>query len=325
MNKAVQFFKDWMLPLAIATGIGLYLFYHFTPVLKPYGDTLHRVASEGQRLVIALLLFFQFVQISPHDLRLRRWHLGVLLFQCLGFLLFAALSAVTPQGPLRILLECTMLCLICPTAAAAGVITRKLDGDLAATVTYLCLANLAATFLIPMVIPMIRPSADLGFWAYVLRIAWMVFPILILPGLLAWTIRYTTHRLQRKLMRFAPNSFYIWFFGLSLAMVLAAHALFTNFPGWLALAGIILVSTGTCALQFFAGRRIGRGRATPDRTHAITAGQALGQKNTGFLIWLGYNYLTPVTSVAGGLYAIWQNLFNSWELYEHEHPSTSSD
>ena len=39
----------------------------------------------------------------------------------------------------------------------------------------------------------------------------------------------------------------------------------------------------------------------------------------GFLIWLGYNYLTPVTSVAGGLYAIWQNLFNSWELYQHEH------
>ena len=34
MNKAVQFFKDWMLPLAIATGISLYLFYHFTPFLN---------------------------------------------------------------------------------------------------------------------------------------------------------------------------------------------------------------------------------------------------------------------------------------------------
>ncbi|MBO4670906.1 MAG: hypothetical protein J5640_03590, partial [Bacteroidales bacterium] len=51
------------------------------------------------------------------------------------------------------------------------------------------------------------------------------------------------------------------------------------------------------------------------RADSLTAGQALGQKNNGFLIWLGYNYLTPVTSVAGGLYAIWQNLFNSWELY----------
>ena len=81
MNKAVQFFKDWMLPLAITTGISLYLFYHFTPVLKPYGAVLHQIASEGQRLVIAVLLFFQFVQISPHNVRLRRWHLGALLVQ----------------------------------------------------------------------------------------------------------------------------------------------------------------------------------------------------------------------------------------------------
>ena len=316
MHKAVRIFKDWMLPLAIVTGISLYLFYHFTPALKPYGAVLHKAASEGQRLIIGLLLFFQFVQISPHDLRPHKWHLGALLFQILGFLLFAGLSALTPARAGRILLECAMICLICPTAAAAGVITKKLDGNLAATVTYIVLANLAATFLIPMVIPMVRPASDLSFWAYVLRIAGKVFPILILPGLLAWVIRYTTHKLQRKLMRFAPNSFYIWFFGLTLAMVLASHALFTNYPGGLALAGIILVSMGTCALQFFAGRRIGKGR-----TDSITAGQALGQKNTGFLIWLGYNYLDPLTSVAGGLYAIWQNLFNSWELYEHEHRS----
>ena len=316
MHKAVRIFKDWMLPIAIVTGISLYLFYHFTPALKPYGAVLHKAASEGQRLIIGLLLFFQFVQISPHDLRPHKWHLGALLFQILGFLLFAGLAALTPARAGRILLECAMICLICPTAAAAGVITKKLDGNLAATVTYIVLANLAATFLIPMVIPMVRPASDLSFWAYVLRIAGKVFPVLILPGLLAWVIRYTTYKLQRKLMRFAPNSFYIWFFGLTLAMVLASHALFTNYPGGLALAGIILVSMGTCALQFFAGRRIGKGR-----TDSITAGQALGQKNTGFLIWLGYNYLDPLTSVAGGLYAIWQNLFNSWELYEHEHRS----
>ena len=316
MRKAGRIFKDWMLPIAIVTGISIYLFYHFTPVLKPYGAVLHKAASEGQRLIIGLLLFFQFVQISPHDLRPHKWHLGALLFQILGFILFAGLAALTPAKAGRILLECAMICLICPTAAAAGVITKKLDGNLAATVTYIVLANLAATFLIPMVIPMVRPAGDLGFWAYVLRIAGKVFPILILPGLLAWLIRYTTHKLQRKLMRFAPNSFYFWFFGLTLAMVLASHALFTNYPGGLALAGIMLVSMGTCALQFFAGRRIGKGR-----TDSITAGQALGQKNTGFLIWLGYNYLDPLTSVAGGLYAIWQNLFNSWELYEHEHRS----
>ena len=63
-----------MLPGAIVLGISLYFIYRAIPVLHPYGHTLGVCASEGQRLVIALLMFFQFVKISPHDLKLRRWH-----------------------------------------------------------------------------------------------------------------------------------------------------------------------------------------------------------------------------------------------------------
>lgn len=310
MGKAARVVQDWMLPGAIVLGVSLYFLYRALPALHPIGHQLHVAASEGQRLVIALLLFFQFVKISPHDLRFRRWHLWALLFQVLSFLALAAVVAFSPDGEIRILLECAMLCLICPTASAAGVITEKLGGTLAGTVTYLTLSNLAATFLIPTVIPLVRPSADLGFWAYVGRIALKVFPVLVLPGLLAWLIRYTTHRLQRVLMRLSRYAFYIWGVGLTLAMLLATQALALSHLSAGAVACIVLVSAGCCALQFLAGRYIGKGRS-----ESLTAGQALGQKNTGFLIWLGYNYLTPVTSVAGGLYAIWQNLFNSWQLY----------
>lgn len=118
-------------------------------------------------------------------------------------------------------------------------------------------------------------------------------------------------------MRWAPNSFYIWGVGLTLAMILATRALLNSGLGWGAVAGIVGVSVFTCFLQFFTGRRMGR-----SQVESLTAGQALGQKNTGFLIWLGYNYMTPVTSVAGGLYAVWQNLFNSWELYQKAHEQT---
>ena len=314
MGKAARVLQDWMLPGAIVLGISLFFIYRSLPVLHPYGHYLHVAASEGQRLVIALLLFFQFVKISPHDLRPRRWHLWALLFQVLSFLAFAAVVMFSPEGEIRILLECAMLCLICPTASAAGVITEKLGGTLAGTVTYLTLANVAATFLIPTIIPLVRPSADLGFWAYVGKIAMKVFPVLVLPGLLAWLIRYTTHRLQRILMRISGCAFYIWGVGLTLAMLLATQALAVSHLSAGAVACIVLVSAGCCALQFLAGRCIGKGRS-----ESLTAGQALGQKNTGFLIWLGYNYLTPVTSVAGGLYAIWQNLFNSWQLYRAGH------
>ena len=217
-------------------------------------------------------------------------------------------------GPVRMLVECAMLCMICPTASAAGVITDRLGGNLASTVTYLVMINVTGTFLIPLVIPLVNPSAHMGFWAYVGHIAWKVFPVLILPGLLAWLIRYTTHRLQRRLMRWASNSFYVWGLGLTLALVLATRALLLSGLGFWSIAGIVVVSVLTCFVQFFAGHRLHR-----EKVENLTAGQALGQKNTGFLIWLGYNYMTPVTSVAGGLYAIWQNLFNSWELYQKEH------
>jgi BASS family bile acid:Na+ symporter len=174
--------------------------------------------------------------------------------------------------------------------------------------------NLAGTFLIPLVIPMVNPSATMGFWAYVGHIALKVFPVLVLPGLLAWLIRYTTHGLQRRLMRWSGNSFYVWGVGLTLAMILATRALMESGLGAAAVAGIVLVSVLCCFVQFFAGRHM-----EADKSASLTAGQALGQKITGFLIWLGYNYMTPVTSVAGGLYAIWQNLFNSWELYRKQH------
>jgi BASS family bile acid:Na+ symporter len=141
-----------------------------------------------------------------------------------------------------------------------------------------------------------------------------VFPVLILPGLLAWLIRYNTHKLQRVLMRWSPNSFYIWGVGLTLAMILSTRALLLSGLGVGAVAGIVGVSLVACFLQFFLGRRMGR-----NKVDSLTAGQALGQKNTSFLIWLGYNYMTPVTSVAGGLYAVWQNIFNSWELYQKQH------
>jgi BASS family bile acid:Na+ symporter len=181
-------------------------------------------------------------------------------------------------------------------------------------VTYLVLINGVGTFLIPLIIPLVNPSSTLGFWAYVGHIALKVFPVLILPGLLAWLVRYTTHDLQRRLMRWASNSFYVWGIGLTLAMVLSTRALLLSSLGVWAVAGIVLVSVLCCFVQFFTGRWMGR-----TKVESLTAGQALGQKNTGFLIWLGYNYLTPVTSVAGGLYAIWQNLFNSWELYRKAH------
>ena len=134
MRKMIEYIKDWMLPIAIITGISAYLIFHFTPALAPIGPVCHEIVSESQRLLIGVLLFFQFVKASPHDMGLRRWHMYALLFQSLMFIGIAAIACFVPDNGLKILLECAMLCLICPTASAAGVITDKLGGRIADTV-----------------------------------------------------------------------------------------------------------------------------------------------------------------------------------------------
>jgi BASS family bile acid:Na+ symporter len=50
--------------------------------------------------------------------------------------------------------------------------------------------------------------------------------------------------------------------------------------------------------------------------HTQEAGQALGQKNTAFAIWLSVAYLNPLSSVGPGCYILWQNIVNSIEIWQ---------
>ena len=76
------------------------------------------------------------------------------------------------------------------------------------------------------------------------------------------------------------------------------------------IAAIALMGLLVCIAQFSIGRFIGHYfNATVD------AGQALGQKNTAFAIWIAYTYLNPLSSVGPGCYILWQNIINSVEIW----------
>lgn len=313
MKSFPQVLKDWMLPIAMTTGVASYLVFHFTPALHPIGPVCKVIASKGQQIFIGIMLFLQFVKVSPSNIRIRKWHLALLLFQAISFVALALSAAGMPDSILRILIESAMLCLICPTASASGVITDKLGGSLSQNMTYLVLINSLATVLIPAVIPVVHPSEGMTFLSSVWIIAKRIFPMLLLPCLLAWIIRYRFHHLQNWLSRYTHWAFYLWSVGLILAMILATRALVWSGLSWKALCLIGLVSVASCLIQFAFGHRCARKYGETER---ITAGQALGQKNTGFLIWLGYSFMTPVTAIAGGFYSIAHNVVNSWELYQ---------
>lgn len=320
MGKVLDFIKNWMLPLAIMTGIVIAIVLHYCSSASAgwngaaaFEDGFAAFAKGIQPIIVAAMLFLQFVKVSPHDLRIRRYHWLLLATQMVLFAATAVAAILLPYGDLKVLAECAMLCFICPTAAAAGVITDRLGGSLPETISYVVMMNVIAAVVIPAVVPFVNSESHLSFWHGFWAICTHTFPMLVLPLALAWCVRYGWRSLQKKLMRYTWLAFYLWGFSLTLAIYLATRALLNSDISMITAVEICCVSLAACLLQFLLGRLAGK---PSGRVSGITAGQSLGQKNTGFFIWIGYSYLTPVTSIAGGFYSVWQNLVNSYELQE---------
>lgn len=324
--------KDLMLPIAMVSGASVYLAYDAMPEsIHRFGPFLSDAVGVLQPLLIFSMLFLTFCQIEPKDLKLHRWHWWLLLIQgglftILGFVA-VVLMRLLPEGhEWIVLVESAMLCLICPTATAAAVVTRKLGGDVPGITTYIVLINILTAVLVPLMVPLVRPSADTGFLVAFGMIISKVFPLLICPCLCAWIVRYFFPKTHRWLMRFPDMAFYLWSVGLTLAIAVTTKTIVNSSMPLTLLFSMAGVSLLCCIFQFAAGRRVG-GRYRPKRADAgigvelrgkavrkVTAGQSLGQKNTIFAIWMGYTFLTPETSVIGGFYSIWHNIYNSWQL-----------
>ncbi len=307
----IKFIKNWTLPLAILAGITAYFLY----VNISFFDSTHQVANEIvaflQPLLIFAMLFLTFLSIGPHDLRLTKWHFWIVMIQIVLFGLMTYLITLLENPGWKIIAESAMLCLLCPTATAAAVVTRKLGGSTADITSYTIIINLAIAITAPALLPIAHPHEGMTFFPTFCKIIGKVFPLLICPLLLAWLVRIFLPKLKNFLVKYRDLPFYLWAVSLSMAIAVTVKAIMHSHIPMVYFIGIIIATLLSCILQFYIGKHIGRKYG-----QEIEGGQALGQKNTVFIIWLGYTFLTPVTAVAGGLYSIWHNVYNSYQLYE---------
>lgn len=312
--KIVQLVKDWTLIIAILSGIAGYFVYVSIPWLDSTHEWMMSAVQVVQPAFIFAMLFLAFCHIDMRDIRPCRWHAWLLGFQSACFVGLGLVLMAMPSSGLRVVLEGAMICLICPTATAASVITRKLGGSMAHITTYTILINLVASVLIPVMVPFVHPNPDINVHTAMIMILGKVFPLLLLPLVLAMLVRKLMPSVHRKLEAVPDLAFYMWAISLSLAIAVTVRSIVHSTVPLSAQLGLVAISLVACALQFWLGRRIGA------RYHdKVTAGQALGQKNTVFAIWLGYTFFSPVTAMAGGFYSIWHNVVNSYQLYRHEH------
>ena len=203
------------------------------------------------------------------------------------------------------------MCIIAPCATAAAVVTQKLGGSLEQMTTYTFLSNFLTVMLVPVCFPMIEKGADIPFVAAFLKILYQVVVLLVVPMLLAYVVKHHIHGLHRRIIAVRDLSFYLWGCSLMIVTGTTVKNIVHAEAGIGLLAAIALLGLVLCVVQFAVGRFIGHFFG-----HAQEAGQALGQKNTAFAIWLSYTYLNPLSSVGPGCYILWQNIINSVEIWQ---------
>lgn len=289
----LKFLKNWTLPIAMLLGAFGYPIFITLSFLTP--------------MLIFTMLLLTFCKVSPADLKIKPLHLWLLLIQIFGslvaYLLLYRFNKIVAEG--------AMVCIICPTATAAAVITSKLGGSAASLTTYTLLGNMGAAIAVPILFPLIESHPEIGFWDSFFIILSKVFPLLICPFLVAWFLQKCLPKVHKVLLGYHELAFYLW--GVSLAIVTAQtlSSLINDPADGLTEIWIALFALFACCIQFFLGKTIGS--IYNDR---ISGGQALGQKNTILAIWMAHTYLNPLSSVAPGSYVLWQNIINSWQLWK---------
>lgn len=319
----IRFLKDWTLPVAIAVGTVCYLTFYYVPQLDALGDTLSPVFDVIFPLFVFLTLFVTFCKVDFHQMRPHRWHIGVLVAQLLlvGVTILLIGSGQGGDEPNiqglssnseKLLWEALLTCIIGPSASAAPVVVGKLGGNISTMTTYTLISSLASALMIPLVFPMLEPTADAAFMEAFLIILQKVAVVLLLPLLLGWVMQHYVKGVCQRITAMPNLSFYCWAISLSITTgITVKNIMHSNASLWL-LSMIALTTLVLCFVQFAIGRLIGRHLG-----EEINSGQALFQKNTALSIWVAYMYLNPVASIGAGCYVLWQNIINSIELAEY--------
>lgn len=291
-----KFLEKYLLPIAMILGIA---FHKQLSILSPILPFL-----------IALMLFISYCRVSMSDIKLTKFHYILLAIQYLGsaaiYLLLRPINEILAQA--------AMICVLTSTATSAPVVAGLLGGSISVTAAYSIISNLSIALIGPVFLSFIgqsekNVSLTSSFWYIFIS----VIPILILPFIIALAVQKFAPVVHKKIQSAQIISFYIWAAALTIVIGNITQYIVLQADGNYTLE-IIIASTSLviCLLQFYFGRKIGRkfGRT-------VAGGQGLGQKNTVLAIWLTQTYLNPLATLGPGAYVLWQNLVNSWQIWNH--------
>lgn len=292
--------RTYMLPIAMLLG---YLFSGFFAGLGPMTPYL-----------IGSMLFISFCKVSPRELRFSSMYVWLVLIQiCVSVLLFLAIRPFSDIGA-----QAALACILAPTATSAIVIGGMLGANMATMAGFTLFSNVATAIAAPIIFSFVGTYAQIPFLESFLLILGKVVPLLMLPFVASIVLNLVWSRAVKAIRKISMASFYMW--ALSLVIVTAQTVEFIKAEPTENYRMEVLIALGmlvVCVAQFSAGWAIGRRYG--DR---VAAGQSLGQKNTVLAIWMAQTYLHPISSIGPAAYVLWQNVVNSWQLWNEQRRKT---
>jgi len=288
-----QRLKPWMLPIAMVCGI----FFH---------DPLNHAQWAVPYLIFTMLLI-TFCRVRPADMRVDGMIWRLLAVQLVGTVaVFLVLRPVSLS-----LAQSVMICVLCPTATAAPVVTGMLGGSIGKVASYSIVSNIMAALLAPAMFVWCGSTGEISFFDEFALIAMKVAPMIVLPLGVALALYYTAPKVHAVVADAQKITFYLW--SVSLLLVVGKSVSFVLDEPTDAIPMMIAMAVGAgvvCVAQFYIGRRIG---AKYDQR--VSCAQGLGQKNTVLAVWMAVNYLNPIASIGPAAYIAWQNSINSLQIY----------
>lgn len=295
--------RTWGLMIAFLTG-GVFSGLHVLSFVIPYG--------------VATMLTITFLGLETREMR-PQWRHGAILAAnvVLGLGPWAALRALGHTD----LAEAAFYAGIAGEAASAPVIIQMLGGKAEFACTGLLLNSITSALSFIVFIPLLigtHTSGTFSLGSLFADVAQSVFGMLLLPCVLAFTLRRMYPESRGWSAKLKDISFAIW---MVCMVIVAATAVFRVQSGGAdaqEIAPIAAVVGVLCLCGFSLGRLIG------GRELGLECGQCLGQKNATAGIYLAMSYSAPLVFLGPALYLFFHHLYTTWQMVRHGRRSAKS-
>ena len=290
-------YRSYVLPVAIVLGLLLHRWCAMFSFLVPY--------------IIFCILLLTFCSVDLRRLRMSSLNIWLMLFQLvvsIGSFVILRLLGVN-----MIVAEGILIGVLCPVASSVAVISCMLGANRETVTTYTIVGNLMVAVAAPVIFTAIGVHPELSFIDSFWLILKKIGPTLAFPFFIALLLQLIWPKANDAIAGINGLGFYLWSFALLFTLGQTIDFIFLHGDGnWVYIAWLGAASLLFCIVQFGFGRWLGRRYGD-----IVSGGQLLGQKNTAMGIWMANTFLHPLASVFMAFYSIFQNVFNSWQLWHY--------